>query len=151
MMNFTVYHLLISLVNLLRLPLEKGTYVPRRSQRLTVFTRDLDELKLLKTALDRENPEAIRAYLLAVKGILFEIGFLLEQDPDLQKNPDFFEALPRLETLLHNAGAVEDFGEIADVAYRLSILLPFYVWEETLDERRAQLAEFERQKERRTR
>ena len=141
-MNVLIYHHLITVVNLLNLPREQGTFVPRRSTRLTVYTRHLDHLKLMKNEF-RDLPETgFRGYLMAVKEVVFEIGFLLEQDQDLQRNPDFFRDFTRLETLVHNLGGVEDLGEAADLAYKLSVLLPFYEDPATLEMRRAQAAEF---------
>lgn len=138
MMNFTVYHLLISLANLLNLPLPDGTYVPRRGARLTVYQKDIALLKMLKGSLDADDPVAVRAYLVAVKHLVFEARFLLEQEPTLSKNVEFFEGFERLETLVHAAQDTSDFREVAALAYRLSILLPFYEDEDALADRRRQ-------------
>ena len=150
-MNVLVYHLLITLVNLLNLPLEKGTYVPRRSNRLTVYSKHLAHLKLLKSELDARDPAAVRAYLIPLKDLAFEVRFLLEQEPNLQPNPDFLPDFERFETLLYNAQGVEDFPELADLAYRLSILLPFYEDPAALEERREQVARWAAMRERRSR
>jgi len=149
MMNFTVYQLLISLVNLLNLPLPDGTYVPRRSARLTVFEKHVRHLRLLKDALATDDPAALRAYLLPIKSLAFEVEFLLEQEPDLARNPDFFDGFRRLQTLLHNAEETADFAECADLAYRLSILLPFYEDPLYLEARRRQADEYDRMLSRR--
>lgn len=143
-MNVLVYHLLITLVNLLNLPLEHGTYVPRRSTRLTLLTKRIDHLKLLKSGLDPDDPAAVRAYLVPLKHLLFEIRFLLEQEPDLRPNPDFAPELERVETLLYNAEGIDDFPEVARLSYRLSILLPYYEDPDALAARRAQADEYER-------
>lgn len=141
-MNVLIYHLLISVVNLLNLPREKGTFVPRRSTKLTIYTKHLDHVKVLKSEFKGMGEDALRGYLAAVKEQLFEIGFLCEQEDDLQRNPDFFEDFRRLQNLVHNLGSVEDFGEAADLAYKLSVLLPYYEDPATLEMRRAQAAAF---------
>lgn len=148
-MNVLVYHLLISIVNVLNLPLEKGTFVPRRAFRLTVMKNQVDHFRLLKRELDPTDPGSVRAFLLPVKALFFEIRFLLEQDPTLRPNPDFLPDLERLETLLYNVQDVSDFGDVADLAYRLSILLPYYEDPSALEMRRAQAAEFDRLRPRR--
>ncbi|HWG91736.1 MAG TPA: hypothetical protein VNZ52_12880 [Candidatus Thermoplasmatota archaeon] len=145
-MNVLIYHLLISVVNLLHLPREKGTFVPRRSARLTVYTKHLDHLRLLKSKFEGATEAELQAYLIAVKEMLFEIQFLLEQEDGLKRNPDFAEDFRRLMNLVHNLGSVEDFKEAADLAYKLSVLLPFYEDDATLEMRRAQAAEFNRMK-----
>ena len=40
--NVVAYHLLLSLVNLLNVPLPQGTFIPRRSLQLTVLDKDVD-------------------------------------------------------------------------------------------------------------
>jgi hypothetical protein len=58
--------------------------------------------------------------------------------------PEFKEGFDRLETLVHNAADAGDFEELAGLAYRLSILLPFFEDPSSLDRRRAQVTEYER-------
>ena len=135
--NIVAYHLLISLVNLLNLPLPQGTFIPRRSLRLTVLDRDVARLRMLKRELDQDDPAAVRGYLVAAKALLFELEMALHQWPDLARNEPFFEDLDRLGTLLSSARDLGDAEGVRDLAYKLSVMLPFYEVEDAMRERNA--------------
>lgn len=137
MANVAAYHLLLSLVNLLNLPLPKGTFIPRRSARLTVLDRDVERLRMLKRELDAGDPAAVRGYLVAAKALLFELEFLLHQWQDLSRNEAFFADLERLCVLLPGARDLGDMEGVRDLAYKLSVMLPFYELEDAMRERNA--------------
>lgn len=135
--NVVAYHLLLSLVNLLNLPLPHGTFVPRRSVQLTVMTRDVERLRMLKRELDAGDPAAVRGYLVAAKALLFELEVALHQWPDLKANPAFGPDLDRLSTLLGQASGLDDAEAARDLAYKLSVMLPYYEDESAMLERNA--------------
>lgn len=135
--NIVAYHLLLSLVNLLNLPLPKGTFVPRRSMQLTVMSRDVERLRMLKKELDADDPAAVRGFLVAAKALLFELEVALHQWPDLQANAAFFEDMERLSNLVAQASALDDAEAARDLAYKLSVMLPYYEDREAMEERNA--------------
>lgn len=135
--NVVAYHLLLTLVNLLNLPLPQGTFIPRRSVQLRVLESDVGRLRMLKRELDAEDPAAVRGYLVAPKALLFELEVALHQWPDLPRNEAFFEDLRRLSLLV---GQLQDLGDaegVRDLAYKLSVMLPFYEYEDAMRERNA--------------
>lgn len=136
--NIVAYHILLSLVNLLNLPLAKGTFVPRRSMSLTVLERDVERLRMLKKELDLESPEAVRGYLVGAKTLAFELAFLFHQDTSLPRNEAFFEDFERLSTLLSHAETVDDAAHMRELAYKLSVMLPYYEDAERMEARNAQ-------------
>ena len=145
--NVVAYHLLLSLVNLLNLPLPQGTFIPRRSAQLTVLDRDVARLRMLKRELDQDDPAAVRGYLVAAKALLFELEVALHQWPDLRRNAPFFEDLERLSTLLSGAQDLGDAEGVRDLAYKLSVMLPFYEYEDAMDERNATALRWFRERE----
>lgn len=145
--NVVAYHLLVSLVNLLNLPLPQGTFIPRRSLRLTVLDRDVERLRMLKRELDADDPSAVRGYLVAAKALLFELEFLLHQWPDLQRNEAFVADMERLSVLLVGAQDLGDAEGVRDLAYKLSVMLPFYEDEEAMRERNATAEKWFRDRE----
>ncbi len=136
--NFVAYHMLLSLVNLLNLPLPHGTFVPRRSMTLTVLDRDVERLRMLKRELDPTDESAVRGYLVGAKVLLFELDFLFHQDTGTTKNAAFFEDFERLSTLISNGETLNDAGETRDLAYKLSVMLPYYEDEQRMQERNEQ-------------
>lgn len=124
--NVVAYHVLISLVNLLNLPLPQGTFIPRRSMQLTVLDRDVERLRMLKRELDPANADEVRGFLLAPKALFFELEFLLHQWNELPRNDAFFADLERLGTLLSHMQDLGDAEGIRDLAYKLSVMLPYY-------------------------
>ena len=148
--NIVAYHLLISLVNLLNLPLPKGTFIPRRSMQLTVLERDVARLRMLKRELDVEDPAAVRGYLVAAKALLFELEFLLHQWPGLARNEAFFADLQRLSVLVAGAQDLDDAEGSRDLAYKLSVMLPYYEYEDAMRERNATAEKWFREREART-
>lgn len=145
--NLVAYHLLISLVNLLNLPLPQGTFIPRRSLQLTVLDRDVARLRMLKRELDQEDPAAVRGYLVAAKALLFELEVALHQWQDLRRNPDFGADLERLSVLLSGARDLDDAEGVRDLAYKLSVMLPFYEYEDAMRERNATAQRWFRERE----
>jgi len=135
--NIVAYHLLISLVNLLNLPLPKGTFIPRRGWQLHVMGADVERLRMLKKELDADDPAAVRGFLVGAKATLFELEVFLHQWPDLQRNPRFDADLARLSTLVAQASALDDAEAARDLAYKLSVMLPFYEDEDAMKERNA--------------
>jgi hypothetical protein len=133
--NIVAYHLLITLVNLLNLPLPRGTFIPRRSMQLRVLDKDVERLRMLKRELDVASPDAVRGYLVGAKATLFELEVLLHQWPDLAVNEQFASDLARLQNLLGPAQDLEDAEAARDLAYKLSVMLPFYEDEEAMRER----------------
>jgi hypothetical protein len=133
--NLLAYHSLVTLVNLLNLPLPRGSFFPRRGDDVTVLDGDVARLRMLKAELDASDPAAARGFLVAVRGLLFEVGFLLHQERALRRNPAFWEDFDRFGTLLEQAGNLRDLEELRDLAYKLVIELPFYEDEARLAER----------------
>lgn len=130
--NMVAYHILVSLVNVLNLPLEKGTFIPRRSAQLTVLDRDVERLRMLKRELDVDDPAAVRGYLVGAKVLLFELEWSLHQWADLRPNPEFGPDLARLSTLVAQASALDDAEGARDLAYKLSVMLPFFEDEDAM-------------------
>lgn len=145
--NIVSYHLLLSLANLLNLPLPKGTFVPRRSMQLTVMTRDVERLRMLKRELDANDPAEVRGFLVAAKALLFELEVALHQWPDLQPNPAFFADMERLANLVAQATALDDAEAARDLAYKLSVMLPYYEDEAAMEERNAVAERWYRERE----
>jgi hypothetical protein len=135
--NVVAYHLLISLVNLLNLPLPKGTFIPRRSWQLHVMNADVERLRMLKRELDVGDPAEVRGFLVGAKATLFELEVLLHQWPDLRRNPRFDEDLARLSTLVAQASGLDDAEAARDLAYKMSVMLPFFEDEGAMAERNA--------------
>jgi hypothetical protein len=135
--NIVAYHLLISMVNLLNLPLPHGTFIPRRSAQLTVLERDVERLRMLKRELDLDNPDAVAGYLVGAKALLFELEFLIHQWPDLPRNAAFFADLERVSTIMSQTRDLADAEGVRDLAYKLSVMLPFYESEDGMRERNA--------------
>ena len=133
--NITAYHLLVTLVNLLNLPLPKGTFIPRRSMRLRVLDRDVERLRMLKRELDADNPDEVRGYLVAAKALVMEVTWLLHQWPDLPVNPQFTQDMERLSTLTAQMRDLDDAAGVRDLAYKLAVMLPFYENEQWMLER----------------
>lgn len=133
--NFAAYRALMSLVNLLNLPLPQGTFFPPRGPQLTILDRDVERLRMLKRALDSDDPAAVRGYLVAPKALFFEVEVLLHQFPDLPRNPEFSADLERLGAALAGVDSLADAAEVRDLAYKLSIMLPYYEIEEAMRER----------------
>lgn len=140
--NLVAYHILLSLVNLLNLPLARGTFVPRRSMTLTVLERDVERLRMLKRELDLDNPDAVRGYLVGAKTLAFELSFLFHQDNALARNEAFFADFERLTTLLSQAETIEDAAHTRDLAYKLSVMLPYYEDADRMEERNGQAAQW---------
>ncbi len=140
--NFAAYHALVSLVNVLNLPLPQGTFFSKRGARLTVLDRDVHRLRMLKSELDPTDESAVRGYLVAAKALLFDIGFLLHQEPGLARNEAFFSDHDRLTTLLAGAASLSDIEEIRDLAFKLSVMLPFYDDADAMKERNARAEEW---------
>lgn len=136
--NLVAYQLLLTLVNLLNLPLRDGTFVPRRSLTLTVLDRDVERLRMLKRELDPENPDAVRGFLVGAKALVFELEFLFHQDRDLRRNGAFFADFERLANLVGQAETLSDAAETRDLAYKLSVMLPYYEDEARMRERNEQ-------------
>ncbi len=136
--NLVAYQLLLTLVNLLNLPLPQGTFVPRRSLTLTVLERDIERLRMLKRELDPNNPDAVRGYLVGAKALVFELDFLFHQDHDLARNPEFFADFERLSTLISGGDTLADAAETRDLAYKLTVMLPYYEDEARMRERNEQ-------------
>lgn len=135
--NASAYHLLVSLVNLLNLPLPKGTFIPRRAATLTVLDRDVERLRMLKRELDPDDPAAVRGYLVAAKAVLLELTWALHQWRDLKRNPEFDADLERLGTVVAQMRDLGDAEGVRDLAYKLAIMLPFFEDEERMRERNA--------------
>jgi hypothetical protein len=135
--NIVAYHVLISLVNLLNLPLPHGTFIPRRSWQLTVLDKDVERLRMLKRELDVADPAAVAGYLVGAKALLFELEVALHQWPNLPRNEAFFADLERLSLLLAQIRDLDDAEGMRDLAYKLSVMLPFYEMEEGMRERNA--------------
>lgn len=133
--NVTAYHLLLTLVNLLNLPLPKGTFVPRRSMQLHVLDKDVERLRMLKRELDPENPDEVRGFLVAAKALVMEVQWLLHQWPDLPANPQFVADMERLTTLTAQMQDLGDAEGARDLAYKLTVMLPFYEDEDAMRER----------------
>lgn len=145
--NIVAYHLLISLVNLLNLPLPQGTFIPRRSLQLRVLERDVERLRMLKRELDPADDAEVRGYLLGPKALLFEVEVLLHQWPDLQRNPAFFADFDRLNLLVPQMQDLSDAEGVRDLAYKLSVMLPFYEDEDAMAERNATAEKWFRDRE----
>lgn len=145
--NIVAYHVLISLVNLLNLPLPQGTFIPRRSLQLHVLDKDVERLRMLKRELDTDDPAAVAGYLVGAKALLFELEMSTHQWPDLQRNAAFFADLDRLATLLSAARDLGDAEGIRDLAYKLSVMLPFYEDEPAMQERNETAAKWFRGRE----
>lgn len=135
--NVIAYHLLLTLVNLLNLPLPQGTFIPRRSIQLTVLDRDVERLRMLKRELDPENADEVRGFLVAPKALLFELQMALHQWRDLKRNGAFFDDFERLATLVSQLQDLSDAEGVRDLAYKLSVMLPFYEDEPAMRERNA--------------
>ena len=133
--NIVAYHVLLSLVNLLNLPLPHGTFVPRRSMQLTVLDKDVERLRMLKRELDVDDPSAVRGFLVGAKALLFELDVALHQWPDLRRNAQFEADLARLSNLVGQAAALDDAEAARDLAYKLSVMLPFFEDEDAMKER----------------
>lgn len=133
--NIVCYHLLVTLTNLLNLPLRDGTFIPRRSMQLHVLDNDVERLRMLKSELDAANADEVRGFLLAPKALLFELEVALHQWPDLRRNAAFFEDFTRLGTLIGQMRDLDDASGVRDLAYKLSVMLPFYEYEEAMRER----------------
>ena len=133
--NIVAYHLLVTLVNLLNLPLRDGTFIPRRAMQLHVLNDDVERLRMLKAELSGENPDEVRGFLLGPKALLFELEVALHQWPELPRNPEFFDDFARLGTLIGQMGDLSDAAGVRDLAYKLSVMLPFYEYEEAMRER----------------
>jgi hypothetical protein len=133
--NIVAYHVLISLTNVLNLPLPHGTFIPRRAAQLTVLDRDVERLRMLKRELDINNVDAVTGYLVGAKALLFELEMALHQWPDLARNEPFFADLERLATLMHHTRDVGDLEGVRDLAYKLSVMLPFYEDRSAMEER----------------
>jgi len=146
--NLVAYHVLISLVNLLNLPLPHGTFIPRRSWQLTVLDKDVERLRMLKRELDVDDPAAVAGYLVGTKALLFELEVALHQWPDLPRNEAFFADLDRLAVLLSGTRDLGDAEGVRDLAYKLSIMLPYYEVEESMRERNATAEKWFRSRER---
>jgi len=138
--NIVAYHLLVSLTNLLNLPLRDGTFIPRRAMQLHVLHNDVERLRMLKGELDAANAHEVRGFLLAPKALLFELEVALHQWPDLPRNAAFFEDFARLSTLVAQMGDLADAAAVRDLAYKLSVMLPFYEYEDAMRERNATAA-----------
>jgi len=135
--NVNAYHLLISLVNLLNLPLPHGTFIPRRAWQLTVLDKDVERLRMLKRELDVTSPDAVAGYLVGAKAVLFELEVALHQWPDLPRNEPFFADLERLSLLMAQTRDLHDAEGVRDLAYKLSIMLPFFEVASNMEERNA--------------
>lgn len=133
--NVVAYHLLLSLVNLLDLPLPQGTFIPRRSVQLRILDRDVERLRMLKRELDAGDAAAVRGYLVAAKAVFFELEVALHQWPDLPRNPSFFADAERLSTLVSTLQDLDDAAGVRDLAYKMSVMLPFYEIEDAMRER----------------
>ena len=146
--NLVAYHVLISLVNLLNLPLPHGTFIPRRSWQLTVLDKDVERLRMLKRELDVADPAAVAGYLVGAKALLFELEVALHQWPNLPRNEAFFADLERLSLLLAQIRDLDDAEGMRDLAYKLSVMLPFYEMEDGMRERNATAEKWFRSRER---
>lgn len=135
--NVVAYQLLLSLVNLLNLPLPHGTFIPRRGWQLTVLDKDVERLRMLKRELDVASPDAVAGYLVGAKALLFELEVALHQWHDLPRNEPFFADLERLALLLAQTRDLDDAEGVRDLAYKLSVMLPYYEIEANKDERNA--------------
>lgn len=144
--NVVAYHLLLTLVNLLNLPLPQGTFIPRRSMQLRVLEKDVERLRMLKRELDADDPAAVRGYLVAPKAALFELEVALHQWPDLPRNAAFFADLERLSVLISGMQDLADAEGVRDLAYKLSVMLPFYEIEPAMLERNATAEEWYRKR-----
>ncbi|HUR68128.1 MAG TPA: hypothetical protein VM370_02700 [Candidatus Thermoplasmatota archaeon] len=129
------YHLLLTLVNLLNLPLKDGTFIPRRSQQLRVLDKDIERLRMLKREIDPTSPDEVRGFLVAPKALVFELEVALHQWPDLARNAAFFADFERLGTLVSQLRDLDDASGVRDLAYKLSVMLPFYEDEAAMRER----------------
>lgn len=138
--NIVCYHLLVTLVNLLNLPLRDGTFIPRRSMQLTVLANDVERLRMLKDEIDAQNADEVRGFLLAPKALLFELEVALHQWPDLRRNAAFFEDFARLSTLVGQMQDLADAAATRDLAYKLSVMLPYFEVEDAMRERNATAA-----------
>ena len=133
--NIVCYHLLVTLTNLLNLPLRDGTFIPRRAMQLTVLHNDVERLRMLKAELDGANADEVRGFLLAPKALLFELEVALHQWPDLPRNAAFFDDFARLSTLIGQMRDLDDASGVRDLAYKLSVMLPFYEYEDAMRDR----------------
>jgi hypothetical protein len=124
--NLVIHHSLVSLVNLLNLPLPEGSFFPRRGDDLTLLGRDVRRLAMLKAELDRTDAGAVRGFLLSVRALLFEVEFMLHQERALPRNEAFFADFERLSNLLAQADSLEDVAQVRNLAYKLVIRLPYY-------------------------
>lgn len=149
--NLVAHHSLISVVNLLNLPLPQGSFFPRRADDLTLLQRDVERLRMLKQQLDAKDPAAVRGYLVGVQALLFETEFLLHQERALRPNPAFWADFERLTTLLAQADSLADAAHLRDLAYKLSIMLPFADDEARMAERNATAERWFREREQRAR
>lgn len=147
--NASAYHLLVSLVNLLNLPLPKGTFIPRRADTLTVLDRDVERLRMLKRELDLDDPAAVRGYLVAAKAVMLELTWALHQWRELKRNPAFDADLERLGTLVAQMRDLGDAEGVRDLAYKLAIMLPFYEDSDRMRERNDVAARWFAERERR--
>ena len=133
--NIVCYHLLVTLTNLLNLPLRDGTFIPRRAMQLHVLNNDVERLRMLKDELEATNPDEVRGFLLGPKALLFELEVALHQWPDLKRNGAFFADFERLGTLIGQMRDLDDAAGVRDLAYKLSVMLPFYEYDEAMAER----------------
>lgn len=133
--NATAYQLLLTLANLLNLPLPQGTFFPRRSLQLRMLDADVERLRMLKRDLDTTNPDEVRGYLVAARAIVLELTWSIHQWPDLRPNEEFMADMERLTTLTAQMRDIGDAEGARDLAYKLSIMLPFYEDEERMRER----------------
>ncbi|HEX2022455.1 MAG TPA: hypothetical protein VHH36_07060 [Candidatus Thermoplasmatota archaeon] len=133
--NFAAYRTLLSIVNLLNLPLADGTFFPPRGAQLTVMNHDVERLRMLKRELDPDDPAAVRGFLVAPKALLLELQFLLHQFPGLPENRAFFDDLARLHAAMAGVETAADAAEVRDLAYKLSVMLPFYQMEDAMRDR----------------
>jgi len=140
--NIVAYHLLVSLVNLLNLPLKEGTFIPRRSMQLRVLDKDIERLRMLKSEIDPQNADEVRGFLVAPKAILFELEVALHQWPELSRNAEFFADFERLANLLSQMRDLDDARGVRDLAYKLSVMLPFYEDEDAMLERNVTAAKW---------
>lgn len=135
--NIVSYHLLLSFVNLLNLPLKDGTFIPRRSLQLRVLEKDIERLRMLKRELDPTSPEEVRGFLVAPKALFFELEVALHQWPELTRNAEFFTDFESLGNLVGQMHDLDDARGARDLAYKLSVMLPFFEDADAMAERNA--------------
>jgi hypothetical protein len=82
------------------------------------------------------------------KVLLFELEVALHQWPELKRNEAFFADLERLTTLLSGTRDLADAEGVRDLAYKLSVMLPFYEYEDGMMERNATAQKWFRGRER---